>query len=49
MKRVRMLIEWVDGRLDAIPSYEEGRWYRHGGYGCRMRLSRLWYSKKDDE
>ena len=42
MKIVCVFLEWLDGRLDAIPDYEEGRWYRHGGWGCRLRMSRLW-------
>jgi hypothetical protein len=28
--------------LDAIPAYEQGVWYRHGDWGCRLRISRLW-------
>jgi hypothetical protein len=48
MKTVRRVIEWIDGVLDRIPSYEGGRWYRNGGWGCRWRLSRLWYSERDD-
>lgn len=25
--------------LDLIPTYEDGRWYRFGGWGCRLRLA----------
>jgi hypothetical protein len=28
--------------LDAIPCREDGRWYRHGQWGCRWGFSRLW-------
>lgn len=43
MKRhVASAAEWVCGVLDAIPAYEEGRWWRYGDWGCRMRISRIW-------
>jgi hypothetical protein len=38
-------LDWIDWLLDAVPSWErplEGgrrRWYRHGGWGCRLRLA----------
>lgn len=28
--------------LDRIPAYEDGRWYRHGAWGCRLGLSKPW-------
>lgn len=28
--------------LDKIPHYQDGRWYRYGDWGCRMRISRIW-------
>jgi hypothetical protein len=40
---LRTLIERLDTLLDAIPTLEDGRWYRYGGWGCRLRLSRLWF------
>ena len=27
-------LEVVCGVLDRIPRYEQGRWYRHGCWGC---------------
>lgn len=45
-------IEWVDGRLDDIPGWHRdhtGRpffsgweFYRHGLWGCHLRLGRVW-------
>jgi hypothetical protein len=40
---LRILIERLDTLLDAVPTYEGGRWFRYGGWGCRMGLSRLWW------
>lgn len=48
MKVVRTIIEWVDGVLDRIPSYEDGRWYRGGCWGCRMQMWRLWDHEEED-
>jgi hypothetical protein len=41
------VLEWIDGCLDAIPCWEHdgltGRhWFRYGGWGCRIRLGRIW-------
>ena len=40
---VRTLIERLDTLLDAIPIYEDGRWWRYGDWGCRLQLHRLWW------
>jgi hypothetical protein len=37
------LIERLDTLLDAIPIYEDGRWWRYGDWGCRLQLHRLWW------
>ena len=39
MKRLAL---WLDELLDAIPGYWDGRWHRHGQWGCTLRLSRYW-------
>lgn len=33
---VRWVLEQLDTALDAIPAYEDGRWYRYGDWGCRI-------------
>lgn len=42
MRTVRWLAELADWLLDCVPSREDGRWYRHGNWGCRLRLHRIW-------
>ena len=42
MKVLRRLVWLLDEVLDRIPAYEDGRWYRYGGWGCRLRLHRFW-------
>jgi hypothetical protein len=39
---MRWLAWALDELLDRIPSYEDGRWYRYGDWGCRLRLDRIW-------
>lgn len=39
---LRWLAWLLDEGLDRIPTYEERRWFRHGGWGCRLRLHRFW-------
>ena len=41
IRTLRTLIEGLDTPLDAIPTLEDGRWYRYGGWGCRLRLPRV--------
>lgn len=41
---------WLaDELLDRVPTYEDGRWFRRGGWGCRMRLHRWWVDKSEWE
>ena len=44
-------IEYVDALLGAIPAYsqdsERRRFYRHGHWGCRLRLHRIWLALRD--
>ena len=44
---MRLLLVVVTERLcrilDAIPRYCEGRWYRHGDWGCQLGLAMLSY------
>ena len=49
MRALRVALEWVDGMLDNIPSYEQGHWYWHGGWGCRAGLHRWWWDDADYE
>ena len=42
------LLEHVDGWLDQVPSWENGRWYRRGGWGCRLNLARWWFRDLDE-
>lgn len=30
------LLERLDVALDAIPTYEDGRWLRYGDWGCQL-------------
>lgn len=44
MKPIRWFIVWslenLCHLLDRIPTYEDGRWYRYGDWGCLLGLSR---------
>jgi hypothetical protein len=48
VKAVRWLICLLDEALDQIPAYEDGRWFRHGQWGCQLRLSRFWLPKRQE-
>lgn len=37
------------GALDLVPSYEEGRWYLHGLWGCRFGVAALGFRILDKE
>lgn len=39
-------LETVCGLLDAVPTWEDGRWYRYGDWGCRVGLS-AWADRLD--
>lgn len=43
MKFARWAVWLLDESLDAVPTYENGRWWWHGQWGCRMRLARFWW------
>ena len=43
MKFMRWAVWVLDETLDAVPTYEHGRWYRYGQWGCRLRLARFWW------
>jgi hypothetical protein len=44
---LRQLAWLADVALDNVPCYEDGRWYRYGDWGCRLRLARLWWPDED--
>jgi hypothetical protein len=49
LRQLDRMLEWLDGRLDTVPSYEEGRWYRYGDWGCKLsyRFSALrWWDRE---
>lgn len=47
MDRLAQALRWLawvtDTALDHLPAYEDGRWYRYGDWGCRLRLHRVWW------
>ena len=49
MKVVYSIAEWLDIALDNIPVYENGRWHRHGDWGCRLNLGKFWINKYNKE
>lgn len=42
VRALRWLAWLADEALDRVPAYEDGTWYRHGCWGCRLGLSRWW-------
>jgi len=42
ISRLYEAVEYLDGLLDKIPSYEDGQWYRNGQWGCRIGLYKIW-------
>jgi len=34
--------ERLDELLDAVPRYEDGRWFRYGDWGCQLGLGCFW-------
>lgn len=40
---LRWMVWLADEVLDRVPAYEDGRWYRHGQWGCRLGLHRFWW------
>lgn len=47
MKLARWAVWLLDEALDSVPLYEDGRWYRYGQWGCRLRLWRFWWKEAD--
>lgn len=41
-RALRWLAWLADEALDRVPAWEDGTWYWYGGWGCRMRLWKLW-------
>jgi hypothetical protein len=44
---LRSAVWLLDVILDGIPACEDGRWYRYGEWGCRLRLHRFWWPDAD--
>jgi hypothetical protein len=36
MRLADLVLERLDIILDAIPTREDGRWFRYGDWGCRL-------------
>jgi hypothetical protein len=44
---MRWIMWLLDEALDRIPTYEDGHWFRKGGWGCRLGLHRWWWVDED--
>jgi hypothetical protein len=42
LRALRWLAWLADEALDRVPAIEGGHWYWYGGWGCRLRMHRLW-------
>lgn len=41
-EKVYSLVDLFCYLLDCVPAREDGVWYRHGGWGCRMGILGKW-------